>query len=152
MSGGNGTKLVHQIIPATLPTPDGNRVQFTFYGIGYAETNHAVAFTGLFGGGRDAESQADARRLAACWNLCIGTPTVDLEETSAPLIYSLSDGIRTKTRLKRAEALLAEVLAQDDDAISKLCRLSIIPEQKVKALNEKINSFLTKEGKNDQPI
>lgn len=80
--------------------------------------------------GGEEVAAANARRLAACWNFCEGVDT-DVLETQASLMQRI-DGYansmaemaverdRAVRELAAARALLAEILAADDEYIKEL--------------------------------
>lgn len=112
------------------------------------------------------ESDADARRLAACWNACEGSDVEDLERLGADFIKPLIDLIDERDQLKAqtedlitvaahqvqqleaARALLREVLTADDEALAELAALGMPPEvdTAVRALTERIRAHLDPPG------
>lgn len=54
---------------------------------------------------------ANARRLAACWNACIGLPTDDLEALPVPFAeLAVGELLSTRKELAAARSLLREVV------------------------------------------
>lgn len=60
----------------------------------------------------DADQQANARRLVACWNACDGSETEDLERLGANFIKPLIDLIDYRDA---ARTLLSDALESFDD-------------------------------------
>lgn len=68
------------------------------------------------GSGDGGFDEADARRLAACWNACVGLSTEDLE--SLPCAFSevaVGDWMHNGKELTAARALLREVRGLIDE-------------------------------------
>ncbi len=83
MSAHTTSSLTPGTIPIVMP---GTGKLINFHAVGIAETNTAVALTGIVGDARDALSAADARRLAACWNACQNIETEVLEQHALGVI------------------------------------------------------------------
>ena len=63
----------------------------------------------------NCKTEANARRLAACWNACEGLPTQDLEALSVPFSeLSLGGLLSVRKELDAARALLSEILRLDE--------------------------------------
>lgn len=80
----------------------------------------SVAVALDFGANNHGMREANARRLAACWNACEGIPTEALEaQQSGGLPWSVADQIDKLAALSRAERQSDELLA----ALKKLLPL-----------------------------
>ena len=79
------------------------------------DTKVAIAITGKFGEPDADISEANARRIAACWNACDGIPTAWLEGGAADILEHSIALIKQRDELL---ALLTEVagnFTRDDD-------------------------------------
>lgn len=82
----------------------------------YAEDGWAVANATVFHGRHEPdESQANARRLAACWNACAGIPTDVLEDKS---ILKADAAIREQR--DQLQAALSATVEQRDRLLEAL--------------------------------
>lgn len=85
------------------------------YSVGMQDTKVAIAITGKFGEPDADISEANARRIAACWNACDGIPTAWLEGGAADILEHSIALIKQRDELL---ALLTEVagnFTRDDD-------------------------------------
>lgn len=110
-------------------------------------------------GSMPGKREANARRLAACWNACEGVSTEDLEADHAhkggPLLNRklrehkliAQAMVRYGEQLAAARALLAEILAGDDARIAALksCGSLNLPDFDTSpawAMTKRIRAFL----------
>ncbi len=109
------------------------------------------------------DSQADARRLAACWNAMEGMPIEYIEKFSAHYLElnlrvgeyakQLIEARASWPALVAARALLGDILKADDEALAELEALDMPPEidGAVRAQTERIRAFLNGAGQLTTP-
>lgn len=113
------------------------------------------------GKGAIADTPEDARRLAACWNMCEGVETEAIE-TAMPLVERIStyanhlatsdhdrkeafatvDGVMAE--LAAARALLRDVIKPHDDHVAAILAAGDMPVENPMAV--RIRSFLKGDG------
>lgn len=109
----------------------------------YDETEfaHSVAMVR----GKYQDDAENRRRLAACWNFCLGVDTVGLEAIKGGMHGLLVQGADEQEELAAARALLADILKADDEALAQMKELGIdlpFDEQQALGLTERIRTFL----------
>lgn len=98
-------------------------------------------------------NEADARRLAACWNACEGLTTNQLESMLPVLVHITGEGYHIaclsverdhlRTDLTIARALLAEIIASEDKLIAQYEKLGMHGGSDIDCqLKERIRAFL----------
>lgn len=76
----------------------------------------------------DEPSEADARRLVACWNACEGITTERLEEIDKPLLMHLTGADRRAARMVQERR---ELEAQRDELLAALQGLLMAVQRSV---------------------
>jgi hypothetical protein len=110
-------------------------------------------------------TEADARRLAACWNACEGLSTAQLTAMKPPVrarIHevaeqrdaAIAERDQLRAELDQARALLADILKADDEARASLQALGIgltAEESEAVTLTERIRALLDTDQPNMLP-
>lgn len=112
--------IVAQPVSITFTSATSN-----YFAVGIEGTNMAVAVTGLADGSDESRrSAADAYRLAACWNVCEGVDTLELE--TAARYKALATGYRKRTEqrdmLLKALRMARWCVQADLDSLVETCR------------------------------
>lgn len=88
------------------------------YSVGMQDTKVAIAVTGKFDESDADISEANARRIAACWNACQDIPTEALEADVPEIFRQINRQEELEAQRDDLLALLKEVagnFTQDDD-------------------------------------
>lgn len=78
------------------------------YAVGIQDAKVAIAITGKFGEPDADISEANARRIAACWNACDGIPTAWLEGGAADILEHSIALIKQRDELLAALRLIVD--------------------------------------------
>lgn len=78
------------------------------YAVGMQDTKVAIAITGKFDEPNADISEANARRIAACWNACDGIPTAWLEGGAADILEHSIALIKQRDELLVALRLIVD--------------------------------------------
>ncbi len=87
------------------------------YAVGMQDTKVAIAITGKFDKPDSDISEANARRIAACWNACEGIDTGMLEN-----ITTLGDTLASRFRMR--DKVERDLQAQRDELLAALIAIT----------------------------
>lgn len=92
--------------------------QAKYHAVGIDGTNVAVAITGLVDADDGAINEANARRIAACWNACEGIPTEELEPSEYGQ-HIIDTGLEIGKLTAQRDALLEALTRIDSLSMSQ---------------------------------
>lgn len=110
------------------------------YAVGIQDAKVAIAITGKFGEPDADISEANARRIAACWNVCEGIPTKALEADVPGIFRQINRQEELKAQRDELLAALKGMLEVFGDEFG-MCDSSVCDDARAaiaKATGEKI--------------